>query len=349
MLALSGAPLGPRAALGPSERATAQQRGDLEGQVEGLTGVQPGVAYRLVAPLEVLVEHLLAAAEALGDVIPGELHVHAAGGDVGRLARGEEAPQLAQHVVEASSLVPAGVHEGVAVHRVAGPQHRVTAHRDRPQQRGEPLGDSGGAHAGEQHQASGQATRVQALTERDDVVGARSRADLDPDRVVHPGEELHVGALWFVCPLTGPEQMRRAVVPVAGDAVAAGQRLLVLEQQCLVRRPHIDLVQGELTLQVDPAGLHEPQSALDLGGEHVVAAPLRAACHELLVPRMHARQIGEAALGEGPQQVHRRRRLVVCTHEPGRVRSSGQLVEREVVDRVAPERGQLDPVAYLGR
>ena len=64
---------------------------------------------------------------------------------------------------------------------------------------------------------------------------------------------------------------------------------------------------------------------------------------------MHARQVGEAALGERAQQVERGR-------APGgsRARSrcgsgrAGRGVEREVVDHVAAERRQLDAVARLG-
>src|ERR1700674_4188389 len=92
-----------------------RQSGDVECQVQRLAGVQARVAHRLVALLEVLVEDLFAAAEALGHVLVGELDVDAAGDDVGGLARREEPVELAEHVVEASGLVAAAVLEGIAV------------------------------------------------------------------------------------------------------------------------------------------------------------------------------------------------------------------------------------------
>src|SRR3954464_14005414 len=48
---------------------------DQEGQLEGLAGVEPGVAGGLVAAVEVLVADVHRAAEALGDVLTGQLDV----------------------------------------------------------------------------------------------------------------------------------------------------------------------------------------------------------------------------------------------------------------------------------
>ena len=107
-----------------------------------------------------VVEHLLGAAEALGDVLAGQLDVHAAGPHAGGLAGGEEAAQLAHHVVEAPCLVTALVHERVPVHRVARPHDGVAGHRHRPQQRRQRLLDAVGAHPAEEHEPPGLAARV---------------------------------------------------------------------------------------------------------------------------------------------------------------------------------------------
>ena len=53
--------------------AGAQGLGDPEGQVERLAAVEPGVAHRLVAGVEVGVEDLVGPAQALGHVVAGEL------------------------------------------------------------------------------------------------------------------------------------------------------------------------------------------------------------------------------------------------------------------------------------
>ena len=63
---------------------------------------------------------------------------------------------------------------------------------------------------------------------------------------------------------------------------------------------------------------------------------------------MHLAQVGEAALGEGPEQVQRRRRLVVGLEQAGGVGGAGGVGEADVVDDVAPERRQLDAVDRLG-
>ena len=78
-----------------SAEPRAHQLGQAEGEVERLARVQPRVAERLVAVRELLLEHVLAAAEALGDVLAGELEVDAAGPDALLPAGGEEALDLA--------------------------------------------------------------------------------------------------------------------------------------------------------------------------------------------------------------------------------------------------------------
>src|SRR5262249_47477019 len=131
-------PRGRRAGVPGGRRGSAaHQLGNLEGQVERLACVQPRVAQRLVPVLEVVTEDLLGAAEALGDVLAGELDVDAPGPHVSGGAGGEEAAQLAHDVLEAPCLVTAVVHESVPVHGVARPDDRVTRHAHRPQQRRE--------------------------------------------------------------------------------------------------------------------------------------------------------------------------------------------------------------------
>ena len=81
--------------------------GDLEGEVEGLRAVQARVAGGLVALVEVGLVEDVAAADALGDVVAGELHVDAARVGAQRAVHLEEAADLVEHVVEAAGLVAA--------------------------------------------------------------------------------------------------------------------------------------------------------------------------------------------------------------------------------------------------
>ena len=142
---------------------------------------------------------------------------------------------------------------------------------------------------------------------------------LTPTRVVHAGEEGGVRAVGLPRALADPEHVRRAVVPVAGQRVAAREALLVVEHEALVARPDVDLVQLRLAREVDAAGRHEAQCALDLARDLLVAAALGRARDELLVPLVHARDVGEAALRECAQQVERARRLVVGAQHAQRI------------------------------
>ena len=97
---------------------------------------------------------------------------------------------------------------------------------------------------------------------------------------------------------------------------------LVVEHESLVARPDIDLVQLRRVREIDAAGPHEADRPLDLGGDDLVALSLRRARDELLVPHLHLRQVGEAALREGAKQIERGRGLVVGLDHPRRVGGS---------------------------
>ncbi len=149
-------------------------------------------------------------------------------------------------------------------------------------------------------------------------------------------------AVEFAGAFADPQHVRRAVEPSAGQRVLAGQRLLVAEDQCLVRGEHVDLGEVRVRFGVDAAGAHEGERPLDLGGDGLVALPFGAGCHELLGPGVDSRQIGETALGERSQQVQRRRRLVVGLHEALGVGDPRCFRGIEVVDDVATERRQFE-------
>src|SRR6476660_552080 len=101
-----------------------------EGELERLPGVQPRIAGRLVPAVEVLVADLHGAAEALGDVLAGQLDVDAARPGAQRPVHVEEAEHLVDDAVEVAGLVAAGGLVGVAVHRVALPYDLVAAGGD---------------------------------------------------------------------------------------------------------------------------------------------------------------------------------------------------------------------------
>ncbi len=103
----------------------------------------------------------------------------------------------------------------------------------------------------------------------------------------------------------------------------------------------VDLVQPLFGAEVDAAGRHEAQGAVDLRGDALVALALDRGGHELLVPQVHLREVGETSLGEGAQQVEGRGRLLVGRHHAVGVGQACLGLEGLVVDHVATEGRQL--------
>src|SRR3954469_10081195 len=128
---------------GPS---TTQHLRDQERQLQRLPGVEPGVAGRLVAAVEVLVADLHGAAEALGDVLAGELDVDAARPGAQPPVDVEEAEDLVDDPVEVAGLVAGRGLVSVAVHRVALPDHLVAAGGDLLHDRRQDVADRAVAH-----------------------------------------------------------------------------------------------------------------------------------------------------------------------------------------------------------
>ena len=220
---------------------------------------------------------------------------------------------------------------------------------NRVEQRSQRVLHLGRSHPGDQRQPTRDARRVEPLAQLQDELDLRRGADLAAERVAHATQELDVRPVELAGALADPQHVRRAVVPAAGERVLAGERLLVAEQQRLVAGVEVDLVEVVGALRVDPAGAHEAQRPVDLRGDQLVALALRAGGDELLVPHVDLAEIGEAALGEGAQQVERRCRLVVGLHEPLGVGGAGGLGGRGVVDDVATEAGDADVADLLER
>ena len=198
--------------------------------------------------------------------------MHAAGPGALGAVGGEEAGDLGEDVVEVAGLLAARRGERVAVHRVARPHHGVAgvahgaraAAAGRPRSRSAPMRVMRVSRPG---MRSGLSASQSARTSSGVAVGP----SLQPIGLPMPREELDVGAVELAGALADPEHVGRAVVPVAGERVLAGERLLVAEDQRLVAGVEVDLVQVRLRLGVDAARLHEPQRPVDLVGHALVA------------------------------------------------------------------------------
>src|SRR3954464_7084447 len=142
---------------GPS---TTQHLRHEECELQRLTGVQPRVAGGLVPAVEVLVADFHRAAEALGDVLTGELDVDAAGPGAQGTVHVEEAEHLVDDAVEVAGLVAGRGLVGVAVHGVALPHDLVPAGGDLLDDRRQDVADLAVAHAADQRELAREALRV---------------------------------------------------------------------------------------------------------------------------------------------------------------------------------------------
>ncbi|MNH17312.1 hypothetical protein D3C79_769810 [compost metagenome] len=197
-----------------------------------------------------------------------------------------------------------------------------------------------GAHAHDQVQAPGVVGRVQRVDQADQFFGVHARANLDPDRVVHAAQELHMGTVQLAGAVADPQHVRRAVVVVAGQAVLAHEGFFIVQQQCFVGGEEAGFAQ--LRRAVQAAGAHECQGFVDAVGQLVVLVGQRRVGDEVQVPLVHLVQVGKPALGEGAQQVEAGGGLVVGLQQALRVGNAAFRVEADAVDDVATVGGQGD-------
>ena len=118
---------------------------------------------------------------------------------------------------------------------------------------------------------------------------------LQPTGFWMPRTELHVGAVEL--PVRSPIQtMCGGVEPVTGEGVAAGQRLLVAEDERFVAGEEVDLVQARHGTVSTPQAFMNHQGTVDLVGHVLVASTFGALHHEALRPRVDLGQIAKPPL-----------------------------------------------------
>src|SRR4029077_3924219 len=109
----------------PLDAAALAALGNEHRELERLLMVEAWIDTRAVGARQISVGESPRAAGALGHVIPGELDVHAAEVRAHVAVDAERQIELTQNVLEAPRLQPTGRGLGVAMHRVAYPQHRL--------------------------------------------------------------------------------------------------------------------------------------------------------------------------------------------------------------------------------
>lgn len=321
--------------------------GDEEGQLEGLLLVEPGVAEAGVVGGQVVLVEPLAAAEALGDGVAGELEVDAAEVAPLLVVDAQGLLELRVDVVEAAGLDAGVGGEGVAVHGVALPDHgaAVLGVLDGADVLGQEVADAGGAVAGYEGDLTRLAGRVEGAEEGEDVGGWGRGADFYADGVGDAAEELDVGVVDLARAVADPEEVRRGVVVLlygavlAGDDAAAvvlvgkpgrgggggdaglgrdggeagpleeaGEGLLVLEQEALVAGEELDGLEPRLA-RVDDA--EEAEGLLDAGGDGRVALLDGRVADVAEAPVEGLVEVGDARGDAGADEVERGGGVVV--------------------------------------
>ena len=317
---------------------------DEERELQRLDPVEARVADRLVAVGEPGLAEQLAAADALGDVVAGELDVDPTRPGAERAVDVEEALHLLDHVVEVAGLVARGGLERVAVHGVAHPRDLHAGGGDLLDQVREPVADPTRPEPGDERQPARLVVGVEPVGERQRVVGRRGRAELDADRVLDVAQQLDVRAVELTGPFADPDEVPGHVVRRVRARVDPGHGVLVLQHQGLVAGVEVDPVE---LVGVGADRLHERERAVDVVGHRLVLLAGGGLAHEVGVPGVHLAQVGVAAGDEGPHEVQRRRGRVVDVDEPLRVVGAGVGGEVEAVDGVAAVGRQGDVATGL--
>mmetsp|Transcript_6119 Transcript_6119/g.8554 ORF Transcript_6119/g.8554 Transcript_6119/m.8554 type:complete len:406 (-) Transcript_6119:368-1585(-) len=322
---------------------------DQEGQLQRLVPVESRVAGGLVAPAEVLHQHLVhVAPDAFRHVLSRHLQVHAARVSAHLGMHVEEGPQLVPYPLKGSRLVSVVRLDGVAVHRVRAPQHRPPLPLHGPDELGQVLPQLLGPHPDDHHHPARDVVRVHRREQLQQLLRTGLVRHLDAHRIAHSGHEVQMCVVQLAGSLAHPQHVRRAVVPAVGDGVLAGQRLLVGQQQALMGRVEVALSErGRPGVHAD--GLHEAQTLVHLGAHLAVSRAGRQVLHEVEVPGVESGDIGISAHGKGSEDVEGLRGLVVSVQHALRIVHAGLGRELLAVDDVAAVGRQRHAASHFVR
>ena len=306
--------------------------------------VEPRVAERLVPGREGCLVDLLGAAEALRDIVTGQLDVDAARVRSCRPVRLEEALDLVDDIVEPPRLVAVGSGEPIAVHRVGDPQRVGVDLLDRFKKRRKSVPNLASTHAGNEGETSGLAVRIELVDEPKHVVDLGRRAELDADRVAHARHVVHMGAVEVAGALPDPDKVCRGVDRCAVARVDSRHRTLVVHEQALVTRVELHALEF---VEIGAGRLHELDGLVDIVG-HLLVTHVRRIAGEALIPPVYLTQVGETTLREGANEIDRGCRGVVPLHETAGICLARLRREVEAVDDVAAVRRKGHVSAGLG-
>src|SRR3984893_8561807 len=319
-----------------------EQFRDQESHVDRLLGVEAGLADRGVAVVEILIGDGARAADAFGDVLAGHFQMDAAGVGALRRVDGKERLHLRQDAVERAGLVARGRGDGVAMHRIARPDHHAAFALHGADQLRQGIADPVSPEAVDQGEAAGLVVRIEHIDQPQQFVALERGAAFQSDRVLDAAEIFDMAVIELAGAVADPDHMARCGVPVAGRGIHPGEGLLVAGQPRLVAGVDIGGAQLGVASQIEPAGAHEVQRVRDAVGQFLVTARLLRILQETKHPLVHAAEIGEAAGGKRAQQIERRRRLPIRHQLALWIGGARLRRERDIVDNVVAITLQLD-------
>mmetsp|Transcript_25232 Transcript_25232/g.54844 ORF Transcript_25232/g.54844 Transcript_25232/m.54844 type:complete len:290 (-) Transcript_25232:475-1344(-) len=245
----------------------------------------------------------------------------------------EEGLNLCTDVVIAACLV--ATHGfGVAVHRIADPGDGLPCLANSLDQCWELIPQLLGTHADDHCQATRSVVWVHLGHQRDQITRIHLVTDLDTNGILDSTQKLDVGMVKLPGPLTAPQEVRRAIIPVPTGAVLASEGLLVVQQQALMAGVELSFTHQRAG-RVHTAGNHELNCLIHALGQVQVGLTLRAVLHELQVPLADPSQSTIAAIREAPEQVQSGSRLIVSTDQAEGVRNACVSGELRPVDDIS--------------
>ena len=295
--------------------------------------------------MQVGIRQTASASGALGDVVAGELDVHSAEVRTHLGVNAERDIQLFQDVLEAPCLESAAGRFGVAVHRVADPQHRLArlANRlDGPRQ--------GGLHVARAEAVDqGEAPRLILGVERGDQPlqpgGIHRRADLDGDGIGDTAKVLDVRAVELRGAHSDPRQVRGKVVPAVLSRDEASLRLFIEQMQPLVARVEVD--DRRLVHAASTDAFEEIEGIADRAHDALVGFLELRMLDEAEVPILGMVQIGETAIDQRPNKIQCQRRPLVAPQQQLGIRRARLGGEFRAIDEIAAVARKREPVAGL--
>src|SRR6516225_5002358 len=327
-----------------------EQVGQQERKVDRLLGIEPRVADRVVAILEVRVGDHAGTAGALGDVLAGHLQMHAAAVRSFGAVNRKEGFHLRQDAVERSRLVAGFRGDGVAVHGIARPQHDLSLALNRADHGRKLIADLVRAQPHDQRQPARLVFRIEDVDQPQHLIDLARRSAFESQRIDDAAAELDMRVIGLSGAVADPQHVRRGAAEGAGvRRVLARHLLLVAEQQRLVAGVEVGALELGMAFEIEPASLHETERLGDAVGELLVMVGLRRVLDEAERPLPHIREIGIAALHESAQQIERGGRVAIGLDLALGIRTPRRFIEVDTVDDIAVIARQLLAVPFLHR